>query len=76
MKDRGLTKEALQKDKTIEVPPLKIKAGLCKSKVLSLEEIQKSIDKAQKEMMDFEQNLAPGTKDDLYIGTAFIVLKT
>jgi len=26
-------------------------------------------------MIEFEQNLAPGTKEDLYIGTAFIVLK-
>lgn len=27
-------------------------------------------------MLEFEQNLAPGTKEELYIGTAFIVLKT
>jgi hypothetical protein len=26
-------------------------------------------------MLDFEQNLAPGTKEELYIGTAFIVLQ-
>lgn len=27
-------------------------------------------------MQDFEDNLKPGTKEDLYLGTAFIVLKT
>ena len=46
MRDRGLTRADLQRDKSIEVPPLKIKAGLCKTKVLTLEEIQKGIDKA------------------------------
>jgi hypothetical protein len=27
-------------------------------------------------MIEFEQNLAPGTKNELYIGVAFIVLKS
>eukprot|EP00347_Sterkiella_histriomuscorum_P022863 403336874 len=76
MQDRGLTRDKIQQDRSIEVPPLRIQTGICKSYTITLEQINKSIEKAQKEMIDFEQNLAPGSKEDLYIGTAFIVLQT
>lgn len=39
MKERGLTREQVKSDRNIEVPPLRVKAGLCKTHVLRLEQI-------------------------------------
>jgi len=37
MRDRGYTAENMKNDKSIEVPPLKIKTGLFKTEVITLE---------------------------------------
>ena len=46
MKDRGLTRDDMKTNRTIVVPPLKIKTGFCKSEMLTLEQINKGIEEA------------------------------
>lgn len=58
------------------MPPLRVKTGLCSSKTVTLVEIDKEIQETQAKLADFEANLAPGTKKDLFTGVAFIVLKS
>ncbi|CDW71822.1 phage head-tail family partial [Stylonychia lemnae] len=69
-------KQDLMSNKTIAVPPLRIKTGLCKSETITLEQINKQIQEVSDQMTEFDANLAPGTKEELYIGTAFIILES
>ena len=43
LKDNNLTRQDLSGNKTMNIPPLKIKTGLCKSENVTLETINKRI---------------------------------
>jgi hypothetical protein len=73
LKQSKLSKQDLR---NAQVPPLKVSGGLCKTKFITLEEINKGLRDVEQKMINFEKNLAVDTHKDLYLGMAFIVLQT
>lgn len=73
MKKKNLTFKDL---KTNDIPPFTVSQGLCKSKELTIEEINQGLKEVEEKMVEIEKDIGSDIPKDKYLGMAFISLKS
>ena len=75
MNERYLTKEMVDMNPSLIPPHPPIRVGLCFKEQLNEETLKMQQEETEKQLLNFATNLDPGSKEDLYQGTAFIIFE-